>query len=566
MASSKKNKNTTPQDQALAAKRVEFVKAHSDLSPVEARTRFFVQTRAAELQAKGVDVTKQKRQELRQKFASGDVQRTGFYTPGDIARASNNGQNLNEYKSSTGGDQAVRMGRQAAQASRNTGFNEQSLNPKEFFNSPLARGVVSAAKWTGKTAKDVGESIAASSINPVLNIPQSAMANIKDIKQEGIKRFFLPKGGKNYEQAKSNPNFREAGITEKVMNIAPLDVVGSLAVQGAKRVGAKFVSSELAAGVARAGEELAASRLAKITGGKVVRGANKYVAEATAGYANAAKTGTVDLITGAYQDVAKNVAKSTVNKSATKPAAKSVAKKATTKITPTKSAVEKVAPKLETAPKVTPKATPTKSVAPKATPAKATPVNATPAKAVNKEVNRFANAWDETASHANTNFNVMESTSRYSTARRATKVKADVAPAPAPKVTPAKTTAPKARAKAGFETKVNKVKAAPASAVGKSSFGSQAEYDTWLSKGGKQELQNMTQSARDSFLQANKKFVVSAGKKAQAVTQAQAKTTARSLATQARYRGARPELQGLFNEALLNRQKRQLLAKIAPKK
>jgi len=81
MASSKKNK--TPQDQAIAAKRVEFVKANPNLDPAEARKRFFVQTRAAELQAKGVEVTKQKRQELRQKFASGGVQRQGFYTPGD---------------------------------------------------------------------------------------------------------------------------------------------------------------------------------------------------------------------------------------------------------------------------------------------------------------------------------------------------------------------------------------------------------------------------------------------------------------------------------------------------
>jgi hypothetical protein len=61
--------------QAVGAMKQKGVKAG------EARKRFYVQTRAAELSAKGVKVDKAKRQELRKKFASGDVSRKGFKAP-----------------------------------------------------------------------------------------------------------------------------------------------------------------------------------------------------------------------------------------------------------------------------------------------------------------------------------------------------------------------------------------------------------------------------------------------------------------------------------------------------
>lgn len=46
-----------------------------------ARQKFFVQTRAKELAAKGVTVDAAKRKELRQKFQSGNVSRAGFGAP-----------------------------------------------------------------------------------------------------------------------------------------------------------------------------------------------------------------------------------------------------------------------------------------------------------------------------------------------------------------------------------------------------------------------------------------------------------------------------------------------------
>ena len=79
-------KAKTPQEQALIKKRVEFVQSKPDIPKAQARQQFFVQTRAAELQAKGVEVTKEKRAQLRQKFQSGEVKRSGFYTDADRAR------------------------------------------------------------------------------------------------------------------------------------------------------------------------------------------------------------------------------------------------------------------------------------------------------------------------------------------------------------------------------------------------------------------------------------------------------------------------------------------------
>lgn len=52
-----------------------------------ARQKFFVQTRAKELAAKGVTVDAAKRKELRQKFQSGNVSRAGFGAPKKKAAA-----------------------------------------------------------------------------------------------------------------------------------------------------------------------------------------------------------------------------------------------------------------------------------------------------------------------------------------------------------------------------------------------------------------------------------------------------------------------------------------------
>ena len=94
-------KTRTPVEQERIRQRKEFVQAHPDLDPAEARKRFYVQTRVKELGKSGVEVTKERRAALREKFISGGVQRAGFYTPKDLASSSGSGGSSGS--SSTGG-------------------------------------------------------------------------------------------------------------------------------------------------------------------------------------------------------------------------------------------------------------------------------------------------------------------------------------------------------------------------------------------------------------------------------------------------------------------------------
>ena len=66
------------------AERKAFVKdkvASKGITAKQARQRFFVQTRMAELKAAGKTVTPEMRKQLQQKFQSGNVSRKGFAAP-----------------------------------------------------------------------------------------------------------------------------------------------------------------------------------------------------------------------------------------------------------------------------------------------------------------------------------------------------------------------------------------------------------------------------------------------------------------------------------------------------
>jgi len=82
MASKKNNPNV----QKRIAERKAFVAARPNLSKEVARKRFYVQTRAAELEAAGKTVD---RAALRKKFETGTIQRAGFQTQQDIQKAAN---------------------------------------------------------------------------------------------------------------------------------------------------------------------------------------------------------------------------------------------------------------------------------------------------------------------------------------------------------------------------------------------------------------------------------------------------------------------------------------------
>jgi len=56
-------------------------KASKGITDKQANQRFFVQTRMAEMKAKGKTVTPEMRKQLQQKFQSGDVARKGFGAP-----------------------------------------------------------------------------------------------------------------------------------------------------------------------------------------------------------------------------------------------------------------------------------------------------------------------------------------------------------------------------------------------------------------------------------------------------------------------------------------------------
>lgn len=82
MASKKNNPNV----QKRIAERKAFVAARPDLSKEVARKRFYVQTRAKELEAAGKTVD---RAALRKKFETGTIKRAGFQTQQDIQKAAN---------------------------------------------------------------------------------------------------------------------------------------------------------------------------------------------------------------------------------------------------------------------------------------------------------------------------------------------------------------------------------------------------------------------------------------------------------------------------------------------
>ena len=80
MAMKKKN----PAVAKRVADRKAFVKdkvASKGIDAKQARQRFYVQTRMAEMKAKGKTVTPEMRKELQKKFQSGNVSRAGFAAP-----------------------------------------------------------------------------------------------------------------------------------------------------------------------------------------------------------------------------------------------------------------------------------------------------------------------------------------------------------------------------------------------------------------------------------------------------------------------------------------------------
>jgi hypothetical protein len=208
-------KKRTPQELERIKQRKEFVQANPELDPAEARKRFYVQTRVQELQKSGVEVTKERRAALRQKFLSGGVQRQGFYTPADLAKYTGGGTTGGTTGSTTGSTTGgttptvkqtggymnptrgkdvagFKPGQVQKSTKKTPGYFEKGgafdkymeknvaapieragAATKKFRNKKGYIPVVSDVAWVGeqvtKFAKDTGESMAATFTNPTIN-------------------------------------------------------------------------------------------------------------------------------------------------------------------------------------------------------------------------------------------------------------------------------------------------------------------------------------------------------------------------------------------------------------
>jgi hypothetical protein len=572
----KPNKNKTPQELDRIAKRIEFVKARPNLDPAAARQQFFVQTRAAELTSKGLEVTKEKRAQLRQKFQAGDVQRTGFYTPADLARiaarntgggntggtggtggntgGNTNGQNLSEYKM-LNKENTARRPVSAKPQTQQTGltgankwiyenvakpemaaierFNER--NVKQFgSNTPLiVRTAGGVTRGIGGMALSTAESFNATFINPAVNL---------------VGGLFGKK-----------PNLRQAGPVEAAFNT--VDAIATIATLG----GSKPLTAALRVSGRGAAEQLSkfgfakqSSKIDNILGrlGKtesIVPAANAtrapgkpYSGPKAPG--GASKSGPVlfeknqksfytDIASGKgpkYTGAPSSTYKPTdvLSTAKVKPA-RTTKPKGSTTVKP-KEAPEffkdggaKVAFKNEPGTKI-PKRVKPKGVETKGGPvvsARASKSAAAQAKAdklIEGGLSKVAPKSATTPNMNATSLSSMEST-------------APVVKPKGPKVSPAK-----AKAGAGVQAKMTEAKAVPVrstvtpkTTVG--SFKNQAEYDTFMSAGGKFHLQNMAPEARQQFITKNQKFIAARGARKTAVTTTESKVVARNVKFKGRY-------------------------------
>jgi hypothetical protein len=76
----------------------------------------------------------------------------------------------------------------------------------------------------------------------------------------------------------------------------------------------------------------------------------------------------------------------------------------------------------------------------------------------------------------------------------------------------------------------------------------------------------MSPDVRASFERVNQKWMKGATEAREAAEAAQKNNAARAAARKARYDRARPALKAKFNEALIKKQERELLAKVTKKK
>ena len=587
----KANKNKTPQDKALAAKRVEFVKARPNLDPAEARQRFFVQTRAAELTSKGVEINKEKRAQLRQKFQTGNVQRQGFYTPGDLAKiaARNTGnnagggdapQNITQPPRSTGANRAaaarsmpgVRVTQtpqslaetkaDASMTGVNKWINENIAKPemaavqrfnernvKQFgSNTPLIiRTAGGVTRGIGGMALDTSESFNATFINPAVN--------------------FI--GGKLGRK----PNLRQAGPVEAAINT--VDAIATIATFG----GSKALTTAVRSGGSVASQKLSnlgfakqSTKIDNILGrlGKTEsivpaaratpRPGKPYAGpKAPGGPSNSGPVLFNKNQKNIYTDIASGKGpnytggpKSSTYKPTDVLSTAKVKPARTTKPKGSTTVKPKDAPefykdggvniRFENSPgtkipkRIKPKGLETKGgpvVSARAS--KNTAAQAKADKLIEGGLSKVSPKSDWRTGLTKAERERVSEVMRRDYVGDSTWSTAPVVKPKGPKVSPAK-----ARAGAGVKAKMTPAKATPAKStvtpkttVG--SFKNQGEYDSWMSTGGKFHLQNMTPASRQQFITTNQKFIAARGARKTAVTTTESKVVTRNVKFKGRY-------------------------------
>lgn len=125
-----------------------------------ARQKFFVQTRAKELAAKGVTVDAAKRKELRQKFQSGNVSRAGFGAP--KKKAASVGSSMTSSKAKPGYS-AAGSGKSASQDMAKSKSSSSSM--RSSSNSKPSSSSAGSMKAKAKSSSTMKGKSASQDIN-----------------------------------------------------------------------------------------------------------------------------------------------------------------------------------------------------------------------------------------------------------------------------------------------------------------------------------------------------------------------------------------------------------------
>lgn len=564
-----KKKNFTPQEQERIRKRIEFVQANPELAPAEARKRFFVQTRVQELSAAGKPVDRKK---LRQQFTSGNVKRKGFYTEGDLQKiaaqkaasskstptdVTNNAGSTAAKKVNVAGP-IVRAG--VGQAPKNLAQVKKEdpnqlaediayMREKGIYKTALGQIKADGSMTPlGKFFYKIGEatvgsleSLQATFVNPAINLAGEGLNKLSGNKPGG--------GNPNY-----NPRLRTAGPKEAAFNTAMtlIDIAAAGSASATRAALGPTVS-----GAIKSGRGLTAP-------GKSVgpRGPGKSMST----YRNPAEGRGMTYRTATPAEEVKfpglTPTKVSKPKATTKP--KAVTKTKTTKASrATAKAQADIQAKVDEMIK-----TGVSNATSKPTKVKTTTKakSSAPVSKGDSQPTALANLLNGPGGRQTTR----------TTTKAATKAKPKAEPAIPGTVKINETTYMVGKTESGLPSysRVNPDMPAPAKPVAKkptrkqvqrrakqvteqkpvvvksntpSDFKTQAEYNDWLRKGGKEQLRNMTQVQRDVFMSKNKKFIQGRAQEVKAQAESVAKAKARKEARNRRYRNARPELQALYN-------------------